>query len=241
MLMMLSLNQKHLAMFTQWRGKVSAGGDSGILISMGALFAKVVEHTGWTAVYGPVLSLAPARWRTGRFGDRYGSWTMGTMISGGVECILAVNLFCAWGFLPGSHNALLSAGIYCLTDGAWRTAIAVFNGNPAGTVLLELVNEASVAGRRSVWMWRHPQVNDAVTVDDKREEWQLKIESSRAKRDWDVGQLVLTNERYYRIESRAQVDGARPFIYLLRSLPAGYPSLRVLRYPPNEATEVPKL
>jgi len=214
---------------------------SGIIKTMGALFAKIAEHTRWTLFYGPVLSLVPARWRVGRFGDRYASWATGTMISGGTECLLAVNFFCAWGFLPGSHEALLWTGMYCLTDGAWRTATAVFNGDAAGTVLLELVAEASVAGRRRAWTWRHPAVSDVVTVDDARVEWQLKIESSRAKKDWDVGRMILMGERFYKIESRTQIEGARPFIYLLRSLPAGVPSLRVLRYPSNEATEVPTL
>jgi hypothetical protein len=200
---------------------------------MNTLFAKIAEHTRWTAFYGPVLSLLPARWRVGGLGDRYASWSTATMISGGVECLLAVNFFCAWGFLPGSHDNLLWIGMYLLTDGAWRTGTAVFNGDAAGTVFLELVSESSVVGWRSAWMWRHPPVPDAVTVDDNREQWQLKIESSRAKKDWEVSRLILHGERYYRIESCAQIEGARPFIYLLRSLPAGVPTLRVLRYPPN--------
>ena len=156
------------------------------------------------------------------------------MISGGFECFVAVNCFSAWAFLSGSHEALLWIGMYFLTDGAWRTATAVFNGDAAGTILLELVSEASVVGWRSAWMVRHPTVSDLVTVDDKREDWQLKIESSRAKKEWDTGRLILYKERYYRIESRTQMEGARPFIYLLRSLPAGVPSLRVLKYRPDE-------
>ncbi len=124
--------------------------------------------------------------------------------------------------------------MYFLADGAWRTAIAVFNGEAAGTVLLELVAEAGAVGWRSAWVLRHPAVEDLVTADETREDWQLKIESSRAKKDWDVARMILFNERYYRIESLAQIEGARPFVYFLRSLPAGVPSLRVLRYAPNE-------
>jgi hypothetical protein len=126
--------------------------------------------------------------------------------------------------------------MYFLTDGAWRTAIAVFNGEAAGTVLLELVAEAGVVGWHGAWKLRHPTVKDLVTVDEKREDWQLKIESSRAKKDWDVPRMILYNERYYRIESLARIEGARPFVYLLRSLPAGVPSLRVLRYAPSESS-----
>ena len=163
------------------------------------------------------------------------------MISGGFECILAVNFFCAWGFLPKASNILLWIGMYLLTDGAWRTSIAVFNGDAAGTVLLELVDEARVVGWHRVWILRHPAMADTITVDDARSEWQLRIESSRAKKDWEASRMILYSERYYRIESCAQIDGARPFIYLLRSLPTGVPSLRVLRYAPNESDRPPVL
>jgi hypothetical protein len=216
-------------------------GSLGILILMSTLIGKIAEYTRWTLFYGPILSLVPARWRSGRFGDRYANWPTGTMLSGGFECMLAVNFFCAWGFLPVTTNLLLWIGMYFLADGAWRTAIAVFNGEAAGTVLLELVAEASVVGRRSVWVLRHPAVSDTVIVEDERQDWQLKIESSRAKKDWDVGRMILFNERYYKIESLTRIEGARPFVYLLRSLPTGVPSLRVLRYAPNETTKVPKL
>jgi hypothetical protein len=201
---------------------------------MSTLLAKTAERTRWTIFYGPALSVLPARWRAGKIGSRYANWNTGTMMSGGLECLLAVNFFCAWGFLPRSSNSLLWIGIYFLTDGAWRTSIAVFNGEAAGTVLLELVDEARVVVRRTVWIWRHPEVSDAITVDDARTEWQLKIESSRAKKEWEASRMILYGERYYRIESVVQIDGARPFIYLLRSLPAGFPSLRVLKYRPNE-------
>ena len=156
------------------------------------------------------------------------------MISGGFECLLAVNFFCAWGFLPRSSDSLLWIGMYFLADGAWRLSIAVFKGESAGTVLLELADEARVAGRRGAWMLQHPEMPDAITVDDVRAEWQLKIESSRAKKEWEASRMILYGERYYRIESCAQIEGARPFIYLLRSLPTGFPSLRVLRYRPDE-------
>ena len=206
----------------------------GILILMSTLIGKIAEYTRWTIIYGPILSLVPARWRSGRFGDRYANWPTGTMLSGGFECMLAVNFFCAWGFLPVTTNLLLWIGMYFLADGAWRAAIAVFNGEAAGTVLLELVAEASVTGRRSVWTLRHPAVSDIVIVEGTREDWQLKVESSRVKKDWGVARMILYNEQYYRIDSFARIEGVRPFVYLLRSLPAGVPSLRVLKYRPNE-------
>jgi hypothetical protein len=201
---------------------------------MSSLLAKIAERTRWTILFGPLLSLMPARWRIGKLGNRYANWSTGTLISGGFECMLAVNCFCAWGFLPRASNSLLWIGMYFLADGAWRTGIAVFNGESAGTVLLELVDEARVAGRLRAWMLRHPEMPDTITLDDARTEWQLKIESSRAKKEWEPSRMILYGERYYRIESVAQVEDARPFIYLLRSLPAGFPSLRVLKYRPDE-------
>lgn len=184
--------------------------------------------------YGPLLSLLPARWRIGKFGSRYAYWSAGTMISGGLECLLAFNLFCAWGFIPQASNSLLWIGMYFLADGAWRTGIALLNGESAGTVVLELLDEARVVARRSAWVLRHPEIPDAITVDDMQAEWQLKIESSRAKKEWEATRMILYGERYYRIESCTQIEGERPFIYLLRSLPTGFPSLRVLKYRPNE-------
>jgi hypothetical protein len=201
---------------------------------MSTLLAKISERMRWMIVYGPALSLLPVRWRSGKLGNRYAYWSAGTMISGGLECMLAVNFFCAWGFIPRASNSLLWMGMYFLADGAWRTSIAVFNGESAGTVLLELMDEARAIGWRRAWMWHHPAMPDKITVDDTRMEWQLKIESSRAKKEWEASRMILYSERYYRIESVAQIEGARPFIYLLRSLPTGFPSLRVLRYPPNE-------
>jgi hypothetical protein len=201
---------------------------------MSSLFAKIAARIRWTLLYGPLLSLMPARWRIGKLGSRYANWSTGTMISGGFECLLAVNFFCAWGFLPGSHENFLWVGMYFLADGAWRTSIAVFNGESAGTVLLELVDEARVVGRHQAWTLRHPAMPDVITIDDANAEWQLKIESSRTKPDWQASRMVLYGERYYRIESVAQTKDVRPFVYLLRSLPAGFPSLRVLRYRPDE-------
>jgi hypothetical protein len=201
---------------------------------MSTLLAKTAERTRWAVFYGPTLSLLPARWRAGKIGSRFANWSTATMVSGGLECFLAINFFCAWGFLPRSTSALIWIGMYFLMDGAWRTSIAVFNGEAAGTVLLELVDEARVVARRNAWMWKHPEVADAITSDDSRTDWQLKIESSRAKKEWEASRMILFGERYYRIESVAQIEGARPFIYLLRSLPAGFPSLRVLKYRPDE-------
>jgi len=201
---------------------------------MSNLLAKIAERTRWMIFYGPALSVLPARWRAGKFGNRYAYWSAATMISGGFECLLAINFFCAWGFIPQASNSLLWIGMYFLADGAWRTSIAVFKGESAGTVLLELLDEARVVGSHSAWTWRYPEISDAITVDDRRAEWQLKIESSRPKKEWEASRMILYGERYYRIESVVQIEDARPFIYLLRSLPAGFPSLRVLKYRPNE-------
>jgi hypothetical protein len=91
-----------------------------------------------------------------------------------------------------------------------------------------------------VWTLAHPIVTDLVTLDDLREDWQLKIEAARSKRHWETGKLVHFNEqRYFRIESSIQMGGPRPFVYLLRSLPAGVPGHGVLKYCPVAASQKP--
>lgn len=79
-------------------------------------------------------------------------------------------------------------------------------------------------------------VSDLVTRDDTRADWQLKIESCSAKRDWNAGRLLRYEGRYYRIESCAQEAGARPHVFLLRSLAAGAPSPSLILYVPELPT-----
>jgi hypothetical protein len=200
---------------------------------MPSLFANIADHMRWTLLYGPVLSVLPARWRVGRFGTRYAHWAMATIISGGLEAFAALNMLIAWFFLEGNHTVLLWLGAYMFADGGWRTFSASLNNEAPGTVALVLLDDLYLAATRGIWAQRHPQMADVVTPNDAWAEWQLKIESSRAKKDWEVGKMIFYKERYFRIETRIELKEARPFVYLLRALPTGVPSMRVITYAPD--------
>jgi hypothetical protein len=200
---------------------------------MESTFGKIRAHTAWFILYGPVLSLLPERWRGRTFNQKFASWVMATTISGVFELALAINLFCLW-YVFQLSVVLAWIGIYFLCDGGWRTFNSFIHSESAGSVLLLFVDQAVHSARQGIWKVAHPVVSDQTTLDDAREDWQLKIEAARAKPKWEAGKLVLYGERYFRIESSIQTGGGRPFVYLLRSLPAGVPSLAVLKYTPVE-------
>jgi len=127
---------------------------------------------------------------------------------------------------------------YLFVEGALRAVGAAITGEVFGTLPLFLLDRGYCFVRRKVWAPPPPMVRDLVTRDDARADWQLKIESSRAKRDWNVGRLLRYENRYYRIESCAQQSGARPHVFLMRSLVAGVPSYSVILYSP-ETTDAP--
>jgi hypothetical protein len=203
---------------------------------MESTFGKIRAHTAWFILYGPVLSLLPERWRGRNLNQKFASWTLATTLSGVFEVALAVNLFCAW-YVFQLTPVLAWIGIYFVCDGGWRAFNSFINGESAGSVLLLFVDQAFHSSRHSAWKVAHPVVSDLLKIDDAREDWQFKIEAARAKPKWEVGKLVFYGERYFRIESSIQVSGARPFVYLLRSLPAGFPSLYVLKYTPVEISQ----
>jgi hypothetical protein len=63
----------------------------------------------------------------------------------------------------------------------------------------------------------------------------LEIRASRRKQDWTPPRTVRFEDGYYRLESDASADGARPFLYRLRRLAAGVPGRTVLYYAPIDA------
>ncbi len=198
---------------------------------MESIYAKVRAHTTWFLIYGPALSFLPERWRGRSLNQKFAKWIPATIISGVCELALAANLFAMW-FALQSSNIVVWIGAYFLCDGAWRTFNAFVLGESAGSVFLLFVDQGIEAAHRSAWNVAHPVVSDQSVLDDVREDWQLKIEAARRKPKWEAGKIVLYGERYFRIESCIQAAGSRPFIYLLRSLPAGVPSHSVLKYSP---------
>jgi len=206
---------------------------------MESTFGKVRAQTAWFLLYGPALSLLPERWRGRTLNQKFASWVVATTISAVFELALAINLFCAW-FVLQLSPVLAWIGFYFLCDGSLRAFTSFINGESAGSVLLLFVDHAIYSGRQEAWKAAHPVVSDLVALDDVREDWQLKIEAARAKPKWEAGKLVLYGERYFRIESCLRAGGPRPFVYLLRSLPAGFPSHNMLKYTPVETLQKSK-
>ncbi len=200
---------------------------------MGSTFATIRGHFAWLLIYGPALSFLPERWRGRGFNQKFALWEAATIISGVGELFAGVNMFGIW-YTFQLSPALLWVAVYFLCDGAWRTINAKTHGESAGSVLLVFVDQAIHAARQSAWRVAHPVVSDLATLNDAREDWQLRIEAARPKRGWEAAKIVRFGERYFRIESSAQTGGPRPFVYMLRNLPAGVPGHNVLTYAPVE-------
>ena len=122
---------------------------------------------------------------------------------------------------------------YLFVEGAFRAVGAAITDETLGTLPLFLADRIYLFVRRKLWDPEPMSVRDLVTRDDSRADWQLKIESCRAKREWNVGRLLRYENRYYRIESSSQESGARPFVFLLRSIAAGVSSYSVILYSPE--------
>ena len=205
---------------------------------MESIFARIRAQTAWLLLYGPVLSFLPEKWRGRRLNQKFALWNTATVISGAGEIFVGVNIFGIWLAFQFSP-VLLWVGMYFLCDGVWRAFNASIQGESAGSVLLMFVDQRIDAARKSVWRMAHPIVSDFTTLDDVRQDWQLKIEAVRQKRKWEAGKIVRFGERYFCVESCVQFAGPRPFVYLLRSLEAGVPSHSVLTYTPVEISQKP--
>lgn len=189
-----------------------------------------VSEVMWYSVIGPAISLLPPRWRNVRFSHRLGRWEAVTAISAVGEAFLGVNLFLTWFKLEWpAYIAWIS--VYMVCDGGWRAMSARFEGS-RGTLALMFFDESYRSLAREIWTRKHPEYEDLVTLDDGRADWQLKIEASREKKGWESGRLLMYRERYFRLESVMHSDSSRPFVYVLRALPAGVPSHNVIKYPP---------
>lgn len=190
-------------------------------------------HAMWVCFYGPALSLLPARWRDNAFAHQYAGWRGSTILTAAIEFILGINF--AFAFYAGyvRTTAFICLTLYIFTDGCWRALTLRTEGVPVPTLLFAVVDEAIVTVRKAIFHASHPDLPDEVSLEAA----DLKIESARAKRDWEAGRIVRCesrqgpqHDRYFRLESALQHPGQRPFIYLLRELEAGRPGVRVLSY-----------
>lgn len=153
--------------------------------------------------------------------------------------MFGANLLIFWYKEEVDRLVLLGIAVYLLCDGVWRILILRMHNESVGTLFLATVDQMFLTGKQALWTAAHPAVADLVVLEDGNPKWQLKIESSRSKRDWETTRIVQYNQRFFRIESVLRAGGPRPFVYLLRALPAGVPGPRVINYPPPDVSRVP--
>lgn len=91
------------------------------------------------------------------------------------------------------------------------------------------------AVRERALMAALPLVPDELCVTHNGSNEILEIRSCRTKPDWTPPRVVRHEERYYQLESSSQGSPPRPFIYVLRKLPAGVPGRTVLIYSPEQS------
>jgi hypothetical protein len=204
--------------------------------------AKFTDHIRtfiWGYVLGPFLAFLPLRWRESWFANRQFPWRGATIASGILQVVMVpavVIHFRAYQYFffvsnftdPGTWLVF-----YLFFEGAGRSVAAATTGETHGTLLLAVPDRLWLFVRRKLAPAPLPVIPDLVTRDDSRADWQLRIAACRAKRDWDVGRLLRYEERFYRIQSRLQEDGPRPFVFLLSALAAGVPSRTVIMYSPE--------
>ncbi len=203
--------------------------------------AKFTDHVRTLVCYilGPFLAFLPSRWRATWFANRHFPWRGATIVSGMLQ-FLAVPLIVIhfrqyqYFFIVGNFaDPGTWVVFYFFFEGVGRSVAAATTGEMAGTLLLVAPDRLLLYVRRKLAPAPPPLIPDLVTRDDSRADWQLRIESSRAKREWNAGRLLRYEDRYYRIESCWEEGGPRPFVFLLRALTAGAPSRSVIIYSPE--------
>jgi hypothetical protein len=226
--------------------------------------AAPVDHARtfvWTYVFGPFAAFLPARLRSLWFSDRPIDWRRATIMSGFIQLMLTPIVLLLW-MVMGISRLGASTGIgggageiqtfylllvamnpitwllfYTFLEGFFRIFAATLLDEVPGTFVLFAADKFHLFLNRKLTPPPVP-VSDLVTRDDLRADWQLKIETFRAKHDWAVGRLLRYDGRYYRIESCSQEAGARPHVFLLRSLTAGVPTPAVILYAPETPAPV---
>ncbi len=229
--------------------------------------AAVKTHAAqfvWSYLLAPFLAFLPSRWRDMWFIDHHIHWRTATIISGLLQFFLAPILLLLWasgevcslatalgfgcGGGPTQMFSLVILGfnpvtwllIYLIFEGFGRAFAAAMLGESPGTLVLLAPDWLYLFLKRK-FRPAPPPLPDLITQDDLRPDWQLKIEASRRKRDWEAGRLLRYAGNFYRIESCAQAIGLRPCIYQLRRLPAGVASRSVILYSPETPAAPPQL
>jgi hypothetical protein len=231
------------------------------------MIAIAKGHAGqflWSYLLGPLLAFLPSRWRANWSGSHLINWRTATIISGILQFLFAPLLLLLWasgevcslekalgfgcGGGPTQTFSLVILGfnpitwllIYLIFEGFGRAFAAAMLGEMPGTLAVYAPDAIYRFLKRKLRP-APPAWPDLVTQDDLRADWQLKIESSLAKRDWAAGRLLRYNGNFYRIESCAETTGLRPFVYQLRRLAAGFTSRSMILYSPEPPATPPLL
>jgi len=145
---------------------------------------------------------------------------------------------------------------YAGLEGAIRLCSAAFAGNALGILPLFLLDKVFV----TVFRRRGPKnmnaagnssllgalrekaltagvrvVSDELLFKTSATENILEIRASSRKQDWIPPRIVRYQDTYYRLEADSLGSAPRPFLYILRRLPAGVPGRTVLLYSPSDA------
>lgn len=204
---------------------------------MASIATTARRHAMWLCLYGPALSFLPPRWRNNSFARQYASWRGSTLLTASLEFIVALDL--AFFYFGGrlQSPAVVVLALYLAIDGPWRAVTAHFEEIAVPTLVFAVADEGFQAARTTLFNSRHPEMPDLIALDDRAAEYQLMIDSSRAKHGWEAGRIIRCesrrgpeHDRYFRLESALREEGPRPFRYLLRALEAGVPGARVITY-----------
>jgi hypothetical protein len=77
---------------------------------------------------------------------------------------------------------------------------------------------------------RNPALPDEVRYSEDATGEVMSIASSRPKSGWEPPRIIRCNDIYYRLEATSERPDPRPFLYVLRRLPAGVPGRTVISY-----------
>jgi hypothetical protein len=142
---------------------------------------------------------------------------------------------------------------WCALEGAVRFLGATFTGSVLGIFPLFLLDKAwtrftsgpraersadatnnwssffSSIRQRAAFL-RNPSLSDEVRYSADATGEVVSIASSRPKSGWEPPRIIRCKDIYYRLEATSEQSGRRPFLYVLRRLPAGVPGRTVISY-----------
>lgn len=210
-----------------------------------------------TYLIGPFLAFLPETWRKAHFSDWELHWARAAALSGLLEGFAALVALVVWysifvtrfagivgargGDLVG-YVGLFSLAVHPLTwlicyfgcEGVVRLLAAVANGECYGTLPLWLI-----AWRGNKSRARGKAIADRVISGSAR--CDLEIASFRPKASWKYPLTIRYRDEFFQVtgEERKPLSEPRPYVYLLRRLPANEIIKGLETYDPDVLPEEP--